>query len=508
MRDFRRAQAESHPAKTNTVMLAVIVFLVLIVSLQIWLLTAGLDTALGGDRSIVWPAFYASLALFLAAAGTLRFLPRPIRLPAVAPAVEAFPQARLAWRTLAISTLSLTLAFGVWFLWSALSLKLAAAGFAVSATQAFWLTATPVLLGSLLRIPYGVIVSRFGSRRSFAVVTALLAVPCVGAGLALRDPQTPFATLLFWAAVTGIAGANFSTSMAVVTLWFPKQKQGAALGINGLGNLGVTVAQFLIPAVIGAGLLGALGGPPQVLAGTGAARVWLQNAALIWLPAIALATVVIWFGTEDFPAQPKTFASQLRVAGDLHTWSISLLYSLTFGCFVAMGASLPLIIHAVFAKAPGGAPNPLLYAPFAPLVATLMRPLGGWLADRFGAGRITALAIGVMAAGGFSLSRFLAPEAFSGFFATILVICAASGLGNGSVFKIIPTVNPKEAGAAIGFVSCAGALGGFFPPLLLGWCLAKLASPALAYTAMAAFAVLCFAVNWWFYLREGSPSRC
>ncbi len=507
MRDFRRAQSESHPAKTNTVMLAVIVFLVLIVSLQIWLLTAGLNTALGGDRSIVWPAFYASLALFVAAAGTLRFLPRPIRLPAAEPVVEAFPEARLAWRTLAISTFALTLAFGVWFLWSALSLKLAAAGFAVSAKQKFWLTATPVLLGSLLRIPYGVIVSRFGSRRSFAAVTALLAVPCVGAGLALSDPHTPFGVLLFWAAVTGIAGANFSTSMAVVTLWFPQQKQGAALGLNGLGNLGVTVAQFLIPAVIGVGVLGALGGPPQALGASGQ-TVWLQNAALVWLPLIALATAAIWFGTRDFPAPPKTLASQLRVGRDLHTWAISLLYFLTFGCFVAMGASLPLIIQEVFAGAPGGAPNPLLYAPFAPLVATVMRPLGGILADRYGAGRITALAIAVMGLGGFSLSRFLAPDAFLGFFATILVICGASGLGNGSVFKIIPTVNPGQAGAVIGFVSCVGALGGFFPPLLLGWCLSELGSPALAYTAMALFAVACFAVNAWLYVREGSPARC
>jgi NNP family nitrate/nitrite transporter-like MFS transporter len=173
-----------------------------------------------------------------------------------------------------------------------------------------------------------------------------------------------------------------------------------------------------------------------------------------------------------------------------------------------MGASLPLIIQSVFAKAPGGPPNPLLYAPMAPLVATLMRPVGGWAADRFGAGLVTAIAIAVMAVGGLSLGRFLAPDTFDGFFTTILIICAASGLGNGSVFKIIPTVAPKEAGAVIGFVACIGALGGFFPPLLLGWCLGKFGSPAWAYIAMALFAGICFALNAWMYWRRGSPTRC
>lgn len=512
MSTFRRAQAEAHPSKTNTVLLAIVVALVVVVSMQVWLLTAGLNTALGGDRGVAWPAFYASLALFGAAVATLRYLPRALHHGVdepVRPAPATFVNAALAWRTLGISAFALALAFSVWFLWSALALKLAAAGFQVSASQKFWLTATPVLLGSLLRIPYGVIVSRYGSRKSFAVVTALLAVPCVGAGLALRDPRTSFETLLFWSAVTGIAGANFATSMAVVTLWFPKAKQGLALGINGLGNFGVTAAQFTIPAVIGTGVFAALTGPSQLLkTPKGESAVWLQNAAFVWIPFVLLAAAAIWFWTEDFKMAPKTLSSQLVVAKQKHTWILSFIYFLTFGCFVAMGASLPLIIQSVFANAPGGAPSPLVYAPFAPLVATIMRPLGGWAADRWGAGNVTLISIAVMAVGGISLSRFLTPDAFSGFFGTILVICAASGLGNGSVFKIIPVVNPKEAGAVIGFVSCLGALGGFVPPLLLGWCLTHWGSPAWAYIAMSLFAVTCFATTYWFYARRTSPTRC
>jgi NNP family nitrate/nitrite transporter-like MFS transporter len=499
----RQALSQAHPAKTNVLSVGLISVLILIISLQIWLLSASLSTSLGGHADIAWPAFYASLALFLAGVVTLSYLPLPIRLPVVVEREEAFTDAALAWRTLGISAVALGLAFAVWFMWSAITVKLNDVGFGLSKNQLFWLTATPVILGSLLRIPYGLIVSRFGSRRSYAVVTLLLLLPALGTGLAVQSPKTPYWVLLFWSALTGIAGANFATSMATVTLWFPKKLQGTALGINGLGNLGVTIAQFTVPLVIGfslAGMGSAPSGAPTPL--------HLENAAFIWIPLILICTAAIWFGTKDYPAEPKTLASQLGAGKRLHTWVLSLLYFLTFGCFVAMGASLPLIIKDVFATAPGGAPNPLFYAPWAAAIATLMRPVGGWLADKLGAGVITTISIGTMAVGGFSLSAFLQPDAFAGFFAVVLVICAAAGLGNGSVFKIIPLVLPKEAGAAIGIVSCVGALGGFVPPLLLGWTMGRFGSPAWAYTGMALFALLCLAVNAWFYHRRSSPSHC
>lgn len=510
MSTFRRAQSQAHPNKTNTLFVGIIGVLILIVSLQVWLLTAVLNTALGGDRAIVWPAFYASLALFVGGAGLLRFLPQPIRGVLVVEKAEAFLRAALAWRTLVISATSLALAFAVWFMWSAISVKLAGAGFAISPQEKFWLTAAPVVLGSLLRIPYGLIVSRFGSRNAYTAVTLLMLVPCLGTGFVLRDPHASFGTLLFWAALTGVAGANFATSMATVTLWFPKRLQGSALGINGLGNLGVTIAQFTIPAVIGLAMFGALSGDALSLRSAGGATqsVWLSNAAFVWIPLILVSAAALWFGTENFPQPSKSLASQLVVARRLHTWILSTLYFVTFGAFVAMGASLPLIINEVFAKAPGGAPNPLFFSPFAVLIATLTRPLGGWLADKWSAGATTAASIATMGVCAFSLSQFLEPDAFTGFFWTIMILCAAAGLGNGSIFKIIPTVMGAEAGPVIGFVSCLGALGGFFPPLLLGWCLHRFGSPAWAYTAMALFSLGCFALNWVFYWRRVSPTRC
>src|SRR4029079_16786802 len=218
---------------------------------------------------------------------------------------EAFPQAALAWRTLAISAVSLALAFAVWFMWSAIPLRLKDAGFTFSRQQLFWLTATPVLLGSFLRIPYGLIVSRFGSRRSYAVVTLLLLLPCLATGFAVKNSSTPYWVLLACAALTGIAGANFATSMGVINPWFPKQAQGTALGINGLGNFGVTIAQFTIPLVIGFSLMGASGGS----AGTSARSIHIENAAFIWIPFILICSAAIWFGTKDYEAPRKTFAS-------------------------------------------------------------------------------------------------------------------------------------------------------------------------------------------------------
>ena len=345
MSTFREAQRQAHPTKTNTLLLGVICVLILILIMQVWLLTAALNESLDGHNAVKWPAFWISLVLFGSGATLLRYLPTPLRLPAREVVREAFPHAALAWRTLAISAVSLALAFAVWFMWSAIPLRLADAGFQFSRQQLFWLTATPVLLGSFLRIPYGLLVSTFGSRRSYAAVTLLLLLPCLATGLAVRSSATPYWVLLACAALTGIAGANFATSMGVINLWFPKQAQGTALGINGLGNFGVTVAQFLIPLVIGFSLWGSTG-----TKATTAKPIHMENAAFVWIPLILICAAAIWLGTQDYPAQPKTLASQLVAGKRLHAWVLSFLYFLTFGCFVAMGASLPLIIKEVFAR--------------------------------------------------------------------------------------------------------------------------------------------------------------
>jgi len=179
MSNFREAQRQAHPTKTNTLLLGVMCVLILILIMQVWLLTAALNESLDGHNAVRWPAFGVSLFLFGSGAALLRYLPSPIRLPAREMVREAFPHAALAWRTLGVSAASLALAFAVWSMWSAIPLRLKEAGFTFSRQQLFWLTATPVLLGSFLRIPYGLIVSTFGSRRSYAIVTLFKIIPLV-----------------------------------------------------------------------------------------------------------------------------------------------------------------------------------------------------------------------------------------------------------------------------------------------------------------------------------------
>ena len=151
----RQALSQAHPAKTNVLSVGLIYVLILIVSLQIWLLSASVNTSLGGHANIAWTAFYGSLALFLAGAVALSYLPLPIRLPVVLERAEAFTNAALAWRTLAISAVALALSFAVWFMWSAIAVKLNDAGFGLTKNQLFWLTATPVILGSCCESPTG-----------------------------------------------------------------------------------------------------------------------------------------------------------------------------------------------------------------------------------------------------------------------------------------------------------------------------------------------------------------
>lgn len=192
MSNFRNAQIQAHPSKTNTLSLGIICVLMLVLVMQIWLLTAALNESLNGNNAVKWPAFWASVALFLSGAALIRYLPGPIRVPVRPAAKESFRDAPLAWRTLAISAVSLALAFAVWFMWSAIPLQLNKAGFDLSRQQLFWLSATLVLLGSLLRIPYGLIVSTFGNRKSFAAVTLALALPCLATGFAVMNPATPY----------------------------------------------------------------------------------------------------------------------------------------------------------------------------------------------------------------------------------------------------------------------------------------------------------------------------
>ncbi|HEX9686179.1 MAG TPA: MFS transporter, partial [Burkholderiales bacterium] len=286
-----------------------------------------------------------------------------------------------------ISMPALFLAFAVWQLWSVVAVNLPALGFKFTPNELFWLAAAPGLSGATLRIFYSFMVPVFGGRRWTALSTASLLIPAIGIGIAIQDPTTSYATLLVLALLCGFGGGNFASSMSNINFFFPKERKGSALGLNaGLGNLGVSAVQFLAPLVVAAGVYGPLAGGPQtiVTAAGQTAQIWAQNAAFVWVPFIILASIAAWIGMNDIADAKASFREQSVIFRRKHNWLMCWLYLGTFGSFIGYSAGFPLLIKSQFQGV-----NPLQFAWLGPLVGAVVRPFGGWLADKLGGAVVT-----------------------------------------------------------------------------------------------------------------------
>ncbi len=438
----------------------------------------------------------------------------------------------IASRNLWISIPSLTLAFAVWMVWSVVVVNLPNVGFKFSTEQLFWLAALPSLCGATLRIFYSFMVPIFGGRRWTAISTASLLLPTIGIGFAVRDPSTSYSVFIVLALLCGFGGGNFASSMANINFFFPKAQKGTALGLNaGLGNLGVSLVQFVVPLVITAGVFGALGGEPQAWTkGAEVRQMWLQNAGFIWVPFIAIFAVAAWFGMNDLASAKASFADQAVIFKRKHNWIMCWLYLGTFGSFIGYSAGFPLLIKSQFPQI-----NALSYAWLGPLVGALIRPLGGWLSDKLGGARVTFWTFLAMVVGVLGVLYFL-PQGgqggnFYGFLATFMALFAAAGIGNGSTFRMIPVIfmnerqreaagkgraveeqavrdANKEAAAVLGFSSAIGAYGGFFIPMSYGISISMFGGPANALYMFIVFYVTCIATTWWYYARRNAPMPC
>ncbi len=434
----------------------------------------------------------------------------------------------VAQRNLWLSIPALTLAFAVWMVWSVVVVNLPAVGFTYSTNQLFWLAALPALCGATLRIFYSFAVPIFGGRRWTAISTASLLLPALGIGFAVQDPTTPYAVMVVLALLCGLGGGNFASSMANISFFFPKAQKGYALGMNaGLGNLGVSIVQLIVPLVITVGVFGAWGGEAQP---TDKGVLWLQNAGFIWVPFIVVSALSAWFGMNDLAEAKASFAEQAVVFKRPHTWWMCWLYLGTFGSFIGYSAGFPLLIKSQF---PGV--NALQYAWLGPLVGALVRPVGGWLSDKLGGARVTFWTFVVMALGVLAVLQFLPVNkqggSFIGFLASFLVLFAAAGVGNGSTFRMIPLIflterqraaagqgdaaqkvavqeANKEAAAVLGFSSAIGAYGGFFIPKSYGSSIAMTGGPESALYVFIVFYVTCIAITWWLYSRRNAPMPC
>ncbi|OHV07831.1 nitrate/nitrite transporter [Kushneria phosphatilytica] len=438
--------------------------------------------------------------------------------------------ARIARRNLWISIPNLLLAFAVWSIWSILVVRLPQLGFSYTPNQLFWLAALPSLSGATLRIFYSFMVPIFGGRRWTAISTASLLLPCLWIGVAVQHPNTPYSVMLILALLCGFGGGNFASSMANISFFYPQAQKGTAMGLNaGLGNLGVSVLQLIGPLVIAAGVLGPAAGEP-LIAQQGAYAgepVWIQNIAFIWVPLIALAAIAAWFGMNDIASAKSSFRDQAVIFKRLHNWLMSWLYLGTFGSFIGFAAGFPLLSNMQFPDI-----DPTRYAFLGPLVGALARPLGGWLSDRLGGARVTLWNFALMAVGVTGVLLFL-PEhgeggSFVGFFVMFMVLFVATGIGNGSTYRMVPVIffnqrrqalgedhldearvqANRESAAVLGFISAIAAYGGFFIPKSYGTATAMTGSVAPALYGFIFFYLSCMALTWWYYARRNAPAPC
>ncbi|MGB3393621.1 MAG: NarK family nitrate/nitrite MFS transporter [Stenotrophomonas sp.] len=437
---------------------------------------------------------------------------------------------RVATRNLLISIPALLLAFAVWVLFSVVAINLPRVGFGFSTDQLFWLVALPSLSGATLRIAYSFVIPIFGGRRWTALSTASLLLPTLWLGMAVQDPATPYWVFVLIAILCGFGGANFSSSMSNISFFYPKQKQGLALGLNaGLGNVGVSVSQAAVPLVIGLSLFGALAGAPQPLA-EGDGQLFLQNAGFLWVPAIAITAVAAWFGMNDLTTARSSFVEQAVIFRRKHNWLMCWLYIGTFGSYIGFSAGFPMLVKSQFPDV-----NPMTYAFIGPLLGALMRSAGGSLADRFGGARLTFWVFALMIAGVFAVLHFLPSGGkggnFHGFLGSFMLLFVLSGIGNGTTFRMIPvifrTLHARwsaaadadgkaaavrqagiESAAVVGFSGAIGAYGGFFIPKSYGSSITLTGSPDVALYGFIVFYATCLVVTWWWYYRRGADAPC
>jgi len=508
----------------------------------------------------------------------------------------------IANRNLWISIPSLLCGFAIWLYWGIITVQMLNMGFPFTQAELFTLMAIAGLSGATLRIPSTFFIRIAGGRNTIFFTTALLMIPAVGTGFALKDANTPMWVFQLLALLSGLGGGNFASSMSNISFFFPKRVQGTSLGLNaGLGNFGVTTMQILIPLVMTVAIFGGesmtlvnssgtlLG---KIPAGT---ETYIYNAGFIWLALLIPLAFFGWFGMNNIvteavtpnPGNPITsmmkisgllmialttasaglylllpppvglglvskwivlplvivstlvllryltrgelqtnLKRQFKIFNNKHTWAMTVIYTMTFGSFIGYSAAFPLAIKVIFgfthvagadgvlvhdAINPNG-PSALMFAWIGPFVGALIRPVGGWIADKVGGAKVTQIVSIVMIASALGVAYYMAAayrsatpeEFFWPFFTLFIVLFAATGVGNGSTFKTIAVVfNQEQTGPALGWTSAVAAYGAFIIPKVFGEQI-NLTTPEYALYGFAVFYGVCVVLNWWFYLRPNA----
>jgi NNP family nitrate/nitrite transporter-like MFS transporter len=408
---------------------------------------------------------------------------------------------KIARRNLFFSVLSEHIGFSIWTMWSVLVLFMGPE-YGLTPADKFLLTSMVTLVGAVVRVPYTFAVAIFGGRNWTIVSAGLLLIPTVAA-FTVMEPGTSFNTFLLVGLLAGIGGGNFASSMTNINAFFPLRKKGWALGLNaGGGNIGVPVIQLIALAVIGAS------GGPRVLLG-------------IYIPLIVIAAVLAALFMDNLATVKNDTGAAKDAARDAHTWIMSFLYIGTFGSFIGYAFAFGQVLQVQFGRTPLEA----AYVTFiGPLLGSLIRPLGGWLADKYGGARISLYNYVAMGAATAVLIFASMEKSLPLFVTAFVILFVLTGLGNGSTFKMIPGIFQAKAlakglqgdeaaaygrrlsGASMGLIGAVGALGGVGINLAFRQSFLSNGSGTGAFVVFLVFYAACFVVTWAVYLRR-SASR-
>lgn len=438
------------------------------------------------------------------------------------PEDEAFWEAKgkfIARRNLIWSIFAEHLGFSIWLIWSIVATKLPQAGFHYTTDQLFQLVALPGLVGSLMRFPYTFAVTTFGGRNWTIFSASVLLIPTIALAYFVTRPDTPFWLMLVVSATAGLGGGNFASSMANISFFYPDRMKGWALGLNAAGgNIGVSSVQLVTPILLGAGLINLYQATP------GPGGVYLENAGLMWLLPLVVAVFGAVFFMNNLSSARSTFKDQLAIVGRKHTWVMSYIYTGTFGSFIGYSAAFPLLLKSQFPAVTVG------IAFLGPLVGSLSRPLGGLLADKVGGAIVTFWNFIAMGAATIGVMYFVNVKDFTGFVSMFLILFVTTGLGNGSTYRMIPSIFREErlreakgtsaagtaaalraagieSAAALGFIGAIGACGGYLIPRGFGLSIAATGGPHLALEIYLAFYATCLVLTWCYYLRRSDSTQ-
>ncbi|MDU1128979.1 MFS transporter [Veillonella sp.] len=369
---------------------------------------------------------------------------------------------KIAKQNLVISTIALTLSFCVWYLWATIAAQLNGAGFNFTTDQLFTLAALPGLVGATLRFVYTYMPALIGGKNWTFISTLILLVPVVWLGFAVQDTTTSYTTFMILTVLIGLAGGNFSSSMAYIGNFFPKSEKGTALGINGgVGNLGVSVIYFLAPFAMGSTALGSVFGvTPAIIKGN---AVYLANAAFMWIVPLVVILALMTRFMDNLPLEKPNPKNLVQIFGNKHTWAFTLLYTCSFGAFSGYAAAL-------------GGTKVTFISLITLCVTTALIPVGVNMHN------------------------------FPFFFAMSVLTFVCCGFATGATFRMIPHVfgNPLLSSLITGFVAAVAAYGAFITPKIFGFVYSTFGNIHPAFAVLLAFNIVTVAVCFWFYVRKGA----